>query len=359
MWYTDDWDKGRRIRRALNKNERIALRLYDSFKDMLRSRRLGIVPQNVSIEWYEEKYCSFKKSIRSLQTYAVAKRSFKWLKRVAHVRALADITPEVLESAAVSWKDLGKSPGAIGTYLTALKTAMRKAEEWKYVPVQSWRAIEIYHPPPKLEYFEMDVLKKLLRLCHEPWFTAALLMGRCGLRSAEVRHLKWEDVLWTRRSVWIHQKPCGECVECRHRGGMWLVKGTKPGKPPKQRHVDMPIDVERHLQSRRTAQGFVLGEFVPQIRYWHWFLDTLAGRAGQKVTAHIFRHTYGAHLASNGVSLEKIGELMGHADPKTTKIYAHLTPSSLRHSVNQLPELGSGLVLPLASSKRLRRPQPT
>ena len=41
---------------------------------------------------------------------------------------------------------------------------------------------------------------------------------------------------------------------------------------------------------------------------------------------HEFRHTFASRLAQEGVSLYKICKWLGHADMKTTQIYAHFAP---------------------------------
>jgi len=43
-----------------------------------------------------------------------------------------------------------------------------------------------------------------------------------------------------------------------------------------------------------------------------------------------------------GVSLETIGALLGHKDPKMTKRYAHLSPASLKEAVSTLQDLQQG-----------------
>jgi hypothetical protein len=42
------------------------------------------------------------------------------------------------------------------------------------------------------------------------------------------------------------------------------------------------------------------------------------------------------------VSLETIGALLGHKDPKMTKRYAHLSPTTLQQAVTTLQDLQSG-----------------
>jgi site-specific recombinase XerD len=42
------------------------------------------------------------------------------------------------------------------------------------------------------------------------------------------------------------------------------------------------------------------------------------------------------------VPLETIGALLGHKDPKMTKRYAHLSPTTLQQAVTTLHDLQSG-----------------
>lgn len=45
------------------------------------------------------------------------------------------------------------------------------------------------------------------------------------------------------------------------------------------------------------------------------------------VSAHVLRHTYASHLASAGVALTTIAQLLGHSSAYVTERYAHLCPS--------------------------------
>ena len=48
----------------------------------------------------------------------------------------------------------------------------------------------------------------------------------------------------------------------------------------------------------------------------------------RRVTFHELRHTFGTQMAAAGAPLRAIQEWMGHADAKTTQIYAHYAPDA-------------------------------
>jgi integrase len=56
---------------------------------------------------------------------------------------------------------------------------------------------------------------------------------------------------------------------------------------------------------------------------------------------HDLRHNFASHLASNGVTLQVVGKLLGHTMAQTTMRYAHLQDEALRAATNRFGEIYS------------------
>ena len=101
------------------------------------------------------------------------------------------------------------------------------------------------------------------------------------------------------------------------------------------------LDFHEEFKAKQKNSGFVFAtkDGMPSENYIRNSMLTAAEKAGisKRVYPHLFRHTYGSHLAMAGVDLPSIKELMGHSNISTTMIYAHLQPEHLKKAVNKLP----------------------
>lgn len=147
-----------------------------------------------------------------------------------------------------------------------------------------------------------------------------LLMLLGGVRAAEVRSLRLADVDM----------------------GLRQVKVT--GKGSKQRMV--PVDraffseLAEYLRKERpsalsTPECFVVmrgpttGQAMTEAGMRRIFRTHRARTGAVRVRPHRLRHTYGTELASAGIDLLVLRELMGHAHAETTAAYIHLAPETV------------------------------
>jgi integrase len=170
-------------------------------------------------------------------------------------------------------------------------------------------------PPPS-----PDVLGPVLRVVI---LTAALT----GLRQSELRGLRWRDIDWTAQRI-------------RVRNTFVSGEHSTAGKSDlsTRRSVPMATRLARELElwSRRSdyrgdtdlvfahpRSGLPLDRSKLSKRFKKACVDAKV----RPVRFHDLRHTFATHLAASGTPIRTIQEFLGHADSKTTQIYAHYAPS--------------------------------
>jgi integrase/recombinase XerD len=128
-----------------------------------------------------------------------------------------------------------------------------------------------------------------------------LLMAHSGLRTCEIRNLRWQDVDLQRRTVQIH-----ESKGLRSRVVFLSVPMRNAIKqlPKTSKYVftydNQPLS-SRHCQSR---------------------LKTLGKKCGVQVTPHQLRHTCATMLLNTGMSIFGVQAILGHKYVDTTLRYS-------------------------------------
>ena len=172
--------------------------------------------------------------------------------------------------------------------------------------------------PESLEPDEVAVFLADLCTARDRAVVLAMLVG--GLRAAEVRSLRLADVDMGMRRVRV------------------LGKGNRERIVP----VDAVFFTElgNYLRTERpkgcaTAECFVVlrgptaGAGMTEAGMRRIFRTHRARSGSTRVRPHRLRHTYGTELATAGIDLLVLRELMGHASPETTAAYVHLSSDTL------------------------------
>jgi integrase len=154
-----------------------------------------------------------------------------------------------------------------------------------------------------------------------------LTAGTTGIRQSELLGMRWRDVDMAAqrirvRNAWVRGEHSGE------------------GKSDlsTRRSVPMSDRLVRELKKwrLRTVYGddddlvFAhpeLGTPLDRTKTTRRFQAACLAAGVRQVRFHDLRHTFATRLAARGVPLRTIQEYLGHADLKTTQIYAHYAPS--------------------------------
>jgi integrase len=170
-------------------------------------------------------------------------------------------------------------------------------------------------PPPS-----PDVLGPVLRVVI---LTAALT----GLRQSELRGLRWRDIDWSSQRI-------------RVRNTFVSGEHSTAGKSDlsTRRSVPMATRLARELELWSQDSAFAgddelvfahprTGMPLDRSKLSKRFKKACKDARVRPVRFHDLRHTFATHLAASGTPIRTIQEFLGHADSKTTQIYAHYAPS--------------------------------
>lgn len=163
-------------------------------------------------------------------------------------------------------------------------------------------------------------------------YAILLLLARLGLRAGEVVALTLDDLDWDTGTLTVH------------------------GKGDRQERLPLPQDVGeavanylRQSRPRCATRRVFIRLHAPHCGFrTSVAIDDVVRRAlvrtGLEPTckgAHLLRHSLATRLLGSGASLEEIGQLLRHAHPQTTEIYAKVDLRALRALAQPWP--GGGI----------------
>lgn len=288
-----------------------------------------------TLDAFRERY--FRDHVAKLKPSSRSAQETIW--RVSLLPTLGDTLLEHVDLEAISkltrvLRERGAKEKTINNALSALRTALTHAEEWKLIAtVPRFRWLKVSQQ--KFDFFTFEEAEKLVAVGH-PMVTTAL---KTGMRIGELLALKWSDVSLERKAVTVERSVFWE-DEKAHEGG------TKTGKVRSLRLTGQVIEaLQRHQPNKRLRLGYVFvdakGEQLTR-NECKWPLWRTEGAAGVRRTGwHVCRHTFASHLVMKGVPIATVQQLMGHTTIAMTMKYAHLAPDHLRSAMDVLEAPGA------------------
>jgi type 1 fimbriae regulatory protein FimB len=171
-----------------------------------------------------------------------------------------------------------------------------------------------------MDFLEQADMLKLLKAAKEagPREHAMVLVGYVhGCRADEVCGLRMEDV-----------DMGGETVVIRR------LKGSRTTVQSLQRYVGEPLlDEVKALTNWFKVRGQNPSPYVftsrkgPKLCRQNWWriIKALGARAGVDTHPHALKHSLASHLVAADVNLGKVQQALGHADIRSTMVYAHVS----------------------------------
>ncbi len=224
----------------------------------------------------------------------------------------------------------GRAPRSTQLMLTALRSFLR------YLFLRELIGVDLSHQLPKVaswlraqppKWLPAEDIQRVLNCCnrHTPGgqrdYAILLLLARLGLRAGEILTLELENIRW-------------EAAEIDVRG-----KGSERKRFPLPEDVGQAIAAYlKEARPRVSSRRVFLRAKAPYRGLGHAStVDTIVSRALKRAGldpplkgAHLFRHSLATRMLRNGATLTEIGQILHHANPDTTSIYAKVDVAGLR-----------------------------
>ena len=212
--------------------------------------------------------------------------------------------------------------GTVVSYISQLSIALNAAVRAEWLdenPFMLLSASErVKKPESKRQFLTIEEVKLLIATeCRNKTVKQAYLFScYCGLRLSDMETLCWKDII---------------CNDGRYMIATVQQKTSTPIYTPLSQNAVkwLPNDetlVFAELPSRPTTNK-ILKQWVEK-----------AG-IDKKITYHTSRHTFGTMMMTVGADLYTTCKLMGHADVRTTQIYAKIVDSKKIEAVDMVDRM--------------------
>lgn len=179
----------------------------------------------------------------------------------------------------------------------------------------------------KYLYSGMDIYKLGIVICIST-----------GLRLGEICSLKWEDIDFERKVLYVNRTVQRIAVE-GHSTKTVLMEGD-PKSIFSRREIPLSNEIIKLIfPYYGGADNYVINDDKPMEprTYQIKFQKYLQMAGVERKNFHILRHTFATNCINNGTDIKSLSEILGHSDVKITlNRYVHPTLETKRQHMNSL-----------------------
>jgi integrase len=315
-WYLSWSEGGQHFRRSLGKVARPEAERIRSAKEAELTHGVRILPRLPTLQAFMDFYSEWYKAGHPTTARTFGYEIKPLLARFGH-RHIDTIRPAEIEA----WKSerlKTRAPETVGKELRRFKAAARKGIAWGEIDANPFQNVSAPRGARSkaVKFYTAGEVARLSETRRGPLWR---LLACTGLRRGEaVRVVQSRDVVSEGKDTVIRVESDPDVTgKGRTKSGKWREI------PLNAAALESLMQLPDHIAS---CHPDTLGD---------WFLED-AKSLGLGGSLHRLRHTFCAHLVMNGVPLRRVQLLAGHADYKTTEMYAHLAPEGAADAVSRL-----------------------
>lgn len=334
-----------------------------------RDEKPDEVQQSITFqEWIEEFLVSYKRNEIKITTYEGYMRIYR--KHIEDSQlgktALNQVTTEILQRYYNDKLNDGYNSKTVHSIGIVVGAALNHAVKLKMLSENPNRYTSI----PKKKKYEASVLstEEVRRIVNEAKaeeiYPIIVTTVYTGMRKGEAMALKWENVDFQKRRIYIKNSLCkidgDQTDEKGHRHARYEI--LEPKTKESIRMVPMMDEVYEALMLQKERQemdkkryreiyldqGLVFtdscGNFLPQRQFMDQYHAFLRKYEITDIRFHDLRHTFATLLIEADVSMKVVQELLGHSTITTSMdIYTHVSDEKKEQALDRLQQRNGGI----------------
>lgn len=163
-----------------------------------------------------------------------------------------------------------------------------------------------------------------------------LFVLQTGIRSSELRGLKWSDIDFENRMIHIRRNVTHDSTNNRYITGELKTNSGLRDIPMTQTAYDVLTSMKcRQASGKQKVISFEFadhvflnrnGKLLPNSNYDR-YLEKICDKAGiERISMHILRHTFATRCIESGMKPKTLQKILGHANiSMTMDLYVHVT----------------------------------
>ncbi len=177
-----------------------------------------------------------------------------------------------------------------------------------------------------------------------------LFVLQTGIRSSELRGLKWSDLDFQNRMIHIRRNVTHDSNRNRFVTGELKTSAGQRDIPMTQTAYDLLMEIkcrpasykQEHVFPEFTEHVFLNrnGRLIPNSNY-DQSLNKICTKAGiERISMHTLRHTFATRCIESGMKPKTLQKILGHANiAMTMDLYVHVTEDELEKEMQKFENL--------------------
>ena len=247
------------------------------------------------------------------------------------------------------------SGATVKRYSTPFSSIINLAVEMNFLKDNPFHERKIYYPKiekPKLNVYDDEEANDFFNEIQneDPKIKALLLCAlMLGIRRAELIGLKWSDIDFKKKRVYIYESAYKVVGEEQN------LKDTKTQSSVRTLCIpDTLLDallewkeeqelLKQNSKKKWNEQGFIFTNKYGDMHSLDWASKkckkVLEAHNLRYVKLHGLRHSCASLMLANGVDIVTVSDILGHADIDSTSIYLHPYEKTMRNASNTLEKI--------------------